>query len=257
MASAGKTQGHPRPPDYIPPPRAPLSAAARTALVAFTDLLPSIVRMAVTGNAPTSATEQGLAAIRANFRRALARLGVELSVLHVDRVPMSGGLLFFWNQESHLDHLALPSAIPRPFVSLYNNEIASLPFYGEHMRRTGHLHVDRTDEAQWRASVAAAAARAREGTCILVSPEGTRSWDGELLPMKRGALQLATSAAVPLVCVTVIGGHERMPRGSPFVRPGPLRVVFSEPIATAGESEARLQDILVETFRGTKARYRV
>lgn len=125
------------------------------------------------------------------------------------------------------------------------------------MRRTGQIHVDRTDETQWRASVARAAARASEGACVLVSPEGTRSWDGELLPMKRGALLLATTAAVPLVCVTVIGGHERMPRGSPFVRHGPIRVVFSEPIVTARESTARLQDIVTETFRSTKARYRI
>lgn len=257
MASAGKTQGLPRPPDYRPPRRAPLSAAARTVRVALTDVLPSIARMALSESSPSSATAPGLSALRASFSGTLARLGIDFSVLYQERVPMSGGLILFWNQESHLEHLTLPAAIPRPFVSLYNNEIARLPFYGKHMRRTGHLHLDRTDQAQWRASIAAAAARAREGTCILVSPEGTRSWDGELLPMKRGALLLATSAAVPLVCITLIGGHERMPRGSPFVRPGPLRAVFSEPIATAGESEARLQEIVIETFRSTKARYRL
>lgn len=252
---AAKMRGLRPPPGYVPPPSPPLGDAARTLLVAFTDLLPSVARMVGSARAPSTATEEGLASIRTTFRKTLGRLRVELDVLHAARVPMSGGLLLFWNQESHLDHLVLASAIPRPFVSLYNNEIARLPFYGEHMRRTGHLHVDRTDEAQWRASVARAAAQANEGACILVSPEGTRSWDGKLLPMKRGALLLATTAATPLVCVTVIGGHERMPRGSPFVRRGPLRVVFSEPIATTGETAARLQDIVVETFQSTKARY--
>lgn len=250
-----KTRGFPPPPDYVPPPPPPLADAARTLLVAFTDLLPSVASLA--GRAPSVATEEGLAAIRSMSRSALDRLRVDLEVLHAERVPMSGGLILFWNQESHLDHPVLAAAIPRPFLLLYNNEIAKLPFYGQYMRRTGHVHVDRTDEAQWRASVARAAARANEGACILVSPEGTRSWDGELLPMKRGALLLATAAAKPLVCVTVIGGHERMPRGSPFVRRGPLRVVFSEPIATAGETAARLQEIVVETFRSTKSRYRV
>jgi 1-acyl-sn-glycerol-3-phosphate acyltransferase len=124
------------------------------------------------------------------------------------------------------------------------------------MKRTGHVHVDRADEAQWRAGVARAAARAREGACVLVSPEGTRSWDGELLPMKRGAFMLAAQSTRPIVCVTVIGGHERLPRGSPFVRRGAIRVVFSEPIATEGETEARLQEVVVATFRETKESHR-
>ena len=94
----------------------------------------------------------------------------------------------------------------------------------------GHFWVDRTDETQWRAQVAQAAARVRDGACILVSPEGTRSWDGRLLPMKRGAFLLARESGRPIVCMTVIGAGDRLPRGSLAVRPGPVRVVFSEPI---------------------------
>ena len=74
--------------------------------------------------------------------------------------------------------------------------------------------------------------------------------------MKRGAFLLASLAARPIVCVTVIGGHERMPRGSPFVRRGPVRVVFSEPIATEGETEARLRELVTATFREARREQR-
>jgi len=242
---------------YVPPPPPKLADIGRSIAVIGTDILPMLVRLALSRDLPLSGTEAGLAEIRDRYLEALRRLGVDLTVLHAERVPREGGLILMWNQESHLDHLVLPVAIPRPVVSLYNNEIASIPFYGELMRRGGHLHVDRTDEAQWRASVARAAARAREGASILVSPEGTRSWDGELLPMKRGAFLLATLAGQPIVCVTVIGGHARMPRGSPFVRRGPMRVVFSEPIPTAGEADERLREVVSGTFRALKERYRV
>jgi 1-acyl-sn-glycerol-3-phosphate acyltransferase len=247
----------PRPPGYVPPPPPPLADAVRTARVALTDLLPYIARLAAGRNVPTTTTAAGLARIRSQFHATLDRLGIEVDVRHAERVPSEGGVLLFWNQESHLDHLVLPVAIPRPFVSLYNNEIARLPLYGAQMARMGHLHVDRTDEPQWRASVAAAAERARGGACVLVSPEGTRSWDGQLLPMKRGALLLATQSARPIVCVTVIGGHQRLPRGSPFVRRGPVRVVFSEPIATDGEAEPRLAEVITTTFFETKRRFAI
>jgi 1-acyl-sn-glycerol-3-phosphate acyltransferase len=189
---------------------------------------------------------------RAFCRAALAELGVSLEVLGVERVPAEGGLLLMWNQESHLDHLALPAALPRRVLSLYNNAVARTPFYGSYLRRHGHFHVDRTDEAQWRASIGRAAEVARAGACIIVSPEGTRSWDGQLLPMKRGAFILARAARCPVVCITIVGGHERLPRTAFTVRPGVLRVVFGEPIEVTGEAEG-LETSVAETFRTTKA----
>src|SRR5262245_56182695 len=210
------------PAGYKPPPRASLLDGARTALVggalaveASTGLLLHTLRPA-----PSSTTWEGLSAIRHFSLRALARVGVSLEVEGEDRVPREGGLVFMWNQASHLDHLVLGAAMPRPFHSLYNNEVARTPLYGRYLRSSGHFHVDRFDEAQWRASIAVAARRVHEGACVLVSPEGTRSWDGRLLLMKRGALLLAREAARPVVCVVVRGAHERLPRGGLAVRPG-------------------------------------
>jgi 1-acyl-sn-glycerol-3-phosphate acyltransferase len=226
---------------------------ARTVRALATDVVPYLVRMALSrpGTLPTSNTEEGQAHIREAFAATLRRLGIDLEVLFAERVSAAGGLVLMWNQESHLDHLVLAAAIPRPFFSLYNNEIARFPFYGKHMRATGHVHVDRNDEGQWRPSIARAADRVRAGECVLVSPEGTRSWDGRLLPMKRGAFILAASSGQPIVCVTVIGGHERLPRGSAVVRAGSMRVVFAEPIANGGD-EAALAKSVAETFERVK-----
>jgi 1-acyl-sn-glycerol-3-phosphate acyltransferase len=221
---------------------------ARTVRLFAIDMGGMLARMAVVDprRLPSTATSDGLAEIAARCSRALGRAGIELEVIGRDRVPLHGGLVFMWNQESHLDHLVLPVAIPRPFFSIYNNAIARFPIYGRHMKRSGHVHVDRTNEAQWRASVAGAAERVAGGECVLVSPEGTRSRGGALLPMKRGAFILAEQSKRPIVCVTVVGGHERLPRGSAIVRGGPMRVVLSEPIETPDK------DLVAATFERTK-----
>jgi hypothetical protein len=100
----------------VAPPPPPLADALRTIRVMVTDLAPYMARLATNLDAPSTTTEQGLASVRASFTRTLDRLGIELSVLHTERVPREGGLILFWNQESHLDHLVLASAIPRPFI---------------------------------------------------------------------------------------------------------------------------------------------
>ncbi len=234
---------------------------ARTALLS-TDVAGFLFRMAVTrpDRLPSTATSDGLEMIARSCERALEHAGVLVDVIGRERVPREGGIVFMWNQESHLDHLVLPTAIPRPFFSLYNNAVARFPFYGRHMARSGHVHVDRNDEAQWRTSVTRAAERVRGGECVLVSPEGTRSRGGALLPMKRGAFILAIRSQRPIVCVTVIGGHERLPRGSAIVRKGPMRIVLCEPIPTSGHDEEDrepLQERVVRMFEETKSTHAI
>jgi 1-acyl-sn-glycerol-3-phosphate acyltransferase len=243
----------PRPHDYAPPPPPSAGDGLRTIRALVRGVLPTFLRLGLhrVVPAPSTSTPEGLLRVRATFGAIVRDLGIDLDVVHEERVPSQGGLVLMWNQESHLDHLVLAAAIPRPFFSLFNNEVARFPIYGAHMRATGHVHVDRNDEAQWRVSIAEAADRVKAGECVLVSPEGTRSWDGELLPMKRGAFLLAAASMRPVVCTTVIGGHERLPRGAAFVRRGAMRVVFSEPIANDGDADA-LALRVAETFTTTK-----
>jgi 1-acyl-sn-glycerol-3-phosphate acyltransferase len=229
----------------LAPPLAVELALDRTAATVRCDRLRPV---------PSTTTQPGLAAVRAFSRRALERFGIETEVLHDDRVPPEGGLLLMWNQQSHLDHLLLGTSIPRPFASLYNNGVARTPLYGEFLRRNGHFHVDREDETQWRASVARAADALRGGRCILVSPEGTRSRGGVLLPMKRGAFILARAAERPVVCVTLVGAHARLPRDRFAVTPGRIRVVFSEPIEVRAEDES-LEQQVVDTFESLMRKY--
>lgn len=240
------------PEGWTPPPRPHLFDAVRTGVALAGFLLP--IARVMTRRRPgvqvPSTANAGLVDIAANCRAALARLHVSLAVERAEQVPRDGGLIFMWNQTSHLDHLLLPAAIPCPFHSLYNNELRKTPLYGAYLEAGGHFWVDRTNEAQWRAQIAAAAERIRAGACILVSPEGTRSWDGRLLPMKRGAFLLARTSGRPIVCVTVIGARACLPRGSSVVRPGAVRVVFSNPIAS---DQPELEARVVATFEETLA----
>src|SRR5438132_870791 len=132
----------PRPPGYVPPPPPSASDGLRTIRAFVRGVLPSFLRLGLHRvlPAPSTSTAQGLLRVRATFGAIVRDLGIDLEVLHEERVPPRGGLVLMWNQESHLDHLVLAVAIPRPFFSLFNNEVARVPLYGAHMRATGHVH---------------------------------------------------------------------------------------------------------------------
>ena len=200
---------------------------------------------------------ESLARVAASCQRILDGLGVEV-VVAGGAMPADGGVVLMWNQCSHLDHLILPTVIPRPFFSLFNTEIMNTPVYGAYLRRTGHEHLDRHHEPAWRAAVSRAARRVAAGEVVLISPEGTRSWDGNLLPMKRGAFILALESKSPIVCVTLAGAERCLPRGAFVVRAGRASVAFSEPIETRdpGSDRARLKRLVASEFERQLRRLR-
>lgn len=182
--------------------------------------------------------------MRREMLAVLADLGIELRI-YGEQHLQPGGQVLMWNQTSHLDHPALAAAIPVPFRSTFNLEVGKVPKYGAWLRAHGHYFLNRFDEAQWRASLAEAAAWVRAGGTVTVSPEGTRSWDGKLLPMKRGAFILAMQSGMPIVPIAVYGAREALPRGRAVIEPGVIEVEFRPPIATTGYTD--------ETRKGLKA----
>jgi 1-acyl-sn-glycerol-3-phosphate acyltransferase len=75
----------------------------------------------------------------------------------------------------------------------------------------------------------------RHRLTAVLFPEGTRSRDGRLQPLRPGALQLPLEVGVPVQPVLVRGTREIMPKGAWFPRrSGTVEVVVGEPIATEG-----------------------
>lgn len=75
--------------------------------------------------------------------------------------------------------------------------------------------------------------------------EGGRSFDGKLLPFKKGPFYLAEECQVPVVPVTISGTHFVMPKRKLTIKPGPVTVTFHEPIAPTefGTREELMEEV--------------
>ena len=100
---------------------------------------------------------------------------------------------------------------------------------GWHLRRGGHLFVDRRhpDRAgilqRWRALVS-------EGLSLIIYAEGTRSPDGHVARFKAGSFLLAIEAGLPIVPLAVIGTRQVMPKGRLRTEPADVRLIVHDPI---------------------------
>ena len=76
--------------------------------------------------------------------------------------------------------------------------------------------------------------------------EGHRSFDGKLLPFKKGPFYLAEQCQVPVVPVTIAGTHYVMPKRRLAIKPGVVTITFHPPIQPA---EFGTREQLMETVR--------
>jgi 1-acyl-sn-glycerol-3-phosphate acyltransferase len=157
------------------------------------------------------------------------------------------------NHASALDIPLLFGHLPVSFRIIHKRSLSLVPFIGWFLLLGGHVAIDRRNPFRARRSLARAAVRVREGTSVVVFPEGTRSPDGRVGHFKRGSFSLAMTAGVPVVPVSLVGVKSVVPRGVLTVRPGVVRMVVHPAVATAGRApDAAVA--LAEEIRATVAR---
>ncbi len=98
-------------------------------------------------------------------------------------------------------------------------------------------------------SIAFAAAVLKRGHRLVWFPEGQRSTDGRLQPLKPGLGKILNKLSVPVVPVWIGGTHKVWPVGQRLPRPGRLSVTFGEPVSVddlkrEGDGETEEERIL-------------
>jgi 1-acyl-sn-glycerol-3-phosphate acyltransferase len=186
--------------------------------------------------------------------------GVRLDVTGVEQIPADGPVIFMGNHQGNFDIMALTRAIPRRFSWLAKEELFRIPLFGGAMRRAGYIPLDRSDGRRALKSMEAAAARIKNGTSVVIFPEGTRTHDGSLLPFKRGGFLLAGKARVPIVPFTINGSMAINPRNRLELYPGTLSVSFGKPIQPAeaggsqrGELLERVRDAIAAGLKAAES----
>jgi len=171
-------------------------------------------------------------------------LGVTVEARGLSRVDRNASYLFMSNHASHVDSPALARAIPHPMFWVFKRELSRIPVFGWVLLSLGQIMVDRADVRQARGSMAAATKELKGNQSILIYPEGTRSKDGRLQPLKKGGFFLAIQAGLPIVPVRISGSHQALPVGQLTVRPGHVVVELFDPVPTAGKTEADIPDLM-------------
>ena len=151
-----------------------------------------------------------------------------------DHLWTSRPAVFVFNHQSQLDVPILASLLRREFTGVAKKELQKDPTFAAMGWLANVAYVDRTSSTQARAALAPAVESLRDGTSLVVAPEGTRSPTPTLLPFKKGAFHVAMQAGVPMVPIVIRNAGEIMPARSVLISSGTVQVAVLPPVPTTG-----------------------
>ena len=157
--------------------------------------------------------------------------GIRVRTVGLDQLDPEGTYIFMSNHTSNIDPPMLMPLIPRRTSIMAKKELFSYPILGRVMKFGSLVPVDRGNRDSGIAAVRAAAdVIRRQRINMTIYVEGKRSFDGKLLPFKKGPFYLAEECQVPVVPITIVGTHKAWPKGQFSIRPGEAVVIFHPPI---------------------------
>jgi 1-acyl-sn-glycerol-3-phosphate acyltransferase len=173
-------------------------------------------------------------------------LGIRVEATGLERLDGGTPYIFMSNHLSFLDAPLLMTVLDRPARVIVKRFVFRFPVLGLGMRFSGYVPLDREGAGAGRRSIARAASLIKEkGYSFLIYPEGTRSWDGRLLPFRRGGFFLALECGAPIVPVTIRGTYELMPRGKWLIHgSGPVKITFHEPVPVTGRTPETMPELM-------------
>lgn len=180
--------------------------------------------------------------------RVLARLFAVwfygLRIVGRENWPATGGGLVCANHQSYVDPPLVGLTCPRRMNYLARDSLFRVPILAQVIHFLDAIPIDR--EGGGLAGLKETLRRLRGGELVLIFPEGTRTRDGEVAPLKPGFIAVARRSRVPLIPVALDGAYHAWPRMARFPRLSRLAVVIGEPISVNRVGELSDEDLIAE-----------
>jgi 1-acyl-sn-glycerol-3-phosphate acyltransferase len=191
------------------------------------------------------------------------RLLLRLRIEGREHVPAEGPVILMINHISFLDPFVVVASTPREVTAMSKIENFRIPFWGLVFKLYGAIPV-RRGQADRRA-IRWALKELREGTMLLMAPEGTRSPNKALQPGQGGLAYIGHRSGAAIVPVAITGTEhftahiKRLKRtpvsvrlGQPFFFQAPGNRLDREVLSQmTDEAMYRLAALLPPAYRGS------
>jgi 1-acyl-sn-glycerol-3-phosphate acyltransferase len=189
-----------------------------------------------------------------HLSRLAGRLLFRFRVIHRERMIQSGPVILAMNHQSYLDPPLAGTTCDRAIYFLARRTLLDVPLLGWVLPKLNVIPVNQ--EGVDRSAIKSVIRVLRAGNGVLLFPEGSRTFDGNLQPAEPGLGLVIAKTLAPVVPMRIFGAHEALPRDGRRLRFMPITVVIGEPILfSAADIEpggkdlyARLSDRVMQSI---------
>ena len=154
--------------------------------------------------------------------------GTRICIRGKEKIERGGNYIVMSNHQSLFDVWGLIAKIPLQLRWIIKADIKKIPIFGYALERMGHIYIGGNGRRNMALGLADAIRRVRNGTSIVIFPEGTRSRDGRLGKFHKGGALIAIKSGVPVLPVTVNGSRFVLPKGTLALMPGKIEIVVGD-----------------------------
>lgn len=175
-------------------------------------------------------------------------LFLPITVEGLENIEPHKSYVFVSNHQSLVDVFVIYGWLPVIFKWIMKKELRKVPLVGAACKAAGHIYIDRSNKVASMRSIEEAERIVKNGVCIVIFPEGTRTRTGEVGRFKRGAFSIATDLHLPIIPISLSGCYEVMPRTRFYARHHATKMTVGKPIDTDSYTEED-RNILIEYTR--------
>ncbi|MBI4042910.1 MAG: 1-acyl-sn-glycerol-3-phosphate acyltransferase [Deltaproteobacteria bacterium] len=179
----------------------------------------------------------------------LALAGMKLRIHGKENIDPNLQYLFLSNHQSLLDIFIILLATPPRTVFVGKQSFLAIPVVGWLFGLSGQIAIDRSHHEKAIEGLKRAEQKIAQGHHLYMAPEGTRSKDGTLGPLKRGAFHIALHTRLPIIPITIVEAYRRLPKYRILVNPGEIAVQIDKAIETQAWKEETLETHMDEIRR--------
>jgi 1-acyl-sn-glycerol-3-phosphate acyltransferase len=173
--------------------------------------------------------------------------GFGVRVFGRGRAPRAGGALICANHQSTFDPIIVGLSLDVRLNYLAKKNLFETPGLKQLIEYLDAIAIDR--DGSGLAGLKETLKRLKRDEQVVIFPEGTRTRDGEVAPLKPGFVTLARRGQVPLVPVGIDGAYQAWPRTRSFPGLSQVVVVIGEPISRAQVEQLADEELVAELER--------
>ncbi len=156
--------------------------------------------------------------------------------------------IFVANHQGAFDIFLIYGFIGRNFKWIMKKSLRSIPFVGKACQSAGHIFIDRSGPKKIQETFDHARHSLRDGTSLVVFPEGQRTYTGKMGSFKKGAFQLADELQLPVVPLTIDGSFDVLPRTGKFIKWHCMTLTMHDPIYPQGMGIENIKGMMGKAY---------